>query len=499
MNRLIQTYPALRRKQAGAITMISAILIMVLLTEMIIYAVQTGVFEQRKSSNELRQKLAFHMADSAIQQAKQFMLNNVKNASSAKTGGWLAPSTTTRWLPCAGITDQTHPCFAESNATLRAGSYYYSFADAATTDDKHLPIKPELLLNTGDTDSPNERVELYALLCMADLDRLNATSVFQGCTTDATKHDNRYFMITLAARGEADCDNAGANCKAEALVSEKIGSSGPGAGEGGLAVPLTARTSVELKGTVEIVPNPNGGGIGVPISTWLNSNPDSDCAAPLDPADPVSGSWVTCERHEWYGQAGFTADYKCPTNNCSCSTQDDKLLSYRQGNDVVMNIDVVVDDNFPCDLFLYTFGIPKTEWEDVRDMVPAAHRLTDCSTLDENSSGMYWISGSDCDISTTQTVGSIEFPVLLISAEDTSIHGSLFGVLFVTDAEDPTVEFKGNGHGTVYGAVIMEATMKQFNGTFQIVYVDEAVEGAFESPLFGGVQGGWTDFHESWK
>ena len=84
MMNLSNRNPMFRRRQQGAITMISAVLILILLTEMVIYAVQTGVFEQRKSSNELRQKTAFHMADSAIQEAKQFMQKNIKLVPSSK-------------------------------------------------------------------------------------------------------------------------------------------------------------------------------------------------------------------------------------------------------------------------------------------------------------------------------------------------------------------------------------------------------------------------------
>ena len=39
--------PVLKNAQKGAITMFSAILILILLTEMVIYALQVGVFEQR--------------------------------------------------------------------------------------------------------------------------------------------------------------------------------------------------------------------------------------------------------------------------------------------------------------------------------------------------------------------------------------------------------------------------------------------------------------------
>ena len=41
--------------------------------------------------------------------------------------------------------------------------------------------------------------------------------------------------------------------------------------------------------------------------------------------------------------------------------------------------------------------------------------------------------------------------------------------------------------------------MEHFNGTFQIVYVDVLVGGAFDIPLFGAIAGGWTDFHAAWR
>ena len=94
--------------------------------------------------------------------------------------------------------------------------------------------------------------------------------------------------------------------------------------------------------------------------------------------------------------------------------------------------------------------------------------------------------------------------MFLISAvADTKVSAGaeIFGVLFVTDVEVGTdqAEFTGNGHATVYGAVIMDAIMEHFNGTFQIVYVENLLELALDTGLFGAVAGGWTDFHESWR
>ena len=58
------------RALALMITTFTGVLILVLLTLMMFFAIRVGVFEQRVSSNEMRQKLAFHAAASAIDHAK---------------------------------------------------------------------------------------------------------------------------------------------------------------------------------------------------------------------------------------------------------------------------------------------------------------------------------------------------------------------------------------------------------------------------------------------
>jgi hypothetical protein len=483
--------------------MFTAVLILILLTEMIIYAVHVGVFEQRKSANDMKQKLAFHTADSGVQQAKQFFTANISRVSSSTiTGGWLNAASL-RWEACPDLSGQgLHPCYGEPVKALRDGSYFYSFDGS-----DELPLNPDAL-----TASASETVAQHALLCMLEIDRDRALltppqPIVVGCTRDPDKQDDRYFLVTLLARGEADC--VGTNCGAEALIAQKMGSYGPGGGAGGPGVPLTARTSVPLSGTVEVVPNPNGGGLGVPISTWANARVLGDeCALGVDPVEPVSGSYSTCERHEFYGYDTMPSDYKCPSNKCSCDKGDDRLLSYAQGNDRKLGMDIVPDPNFPCDLWLYTFGHEKYDdpnpTREIARAIPG-HLLSDCSTLDSNSRGIYWISGTTCklqkQIGDTGN-GTEGGPVLLISAAtNTQItaKAEIYGLLLVTDLEKPGATFTGNGTATIYGAAIMDAEMKNFNGTFQIVYVENLIERVLDTGGFGAVAGGWTDFHTAWQ
>jgi hypothetical protein len=499
-----KNFARLPHRQRGAFTMFTAILVLILLTEMIIYAVHVGVFEQRKSSNEMRQKEAFHIADSAIQFGKEFMLANSGDIPYATAGGWLNASSQ-RWLKCseAGLAaaQGTHPCYAEpaDNAVdfphdLRNNMYYYSVGGST-----ELPIDVSGVLADATQD-----VSMHALLCMLDIDR-DADPIIQGCTMDPAKQDTRYYMVTLLARGEADCD--GGTCTARALVADKIGSFGPGGGEGGPNVPLTTRSTFPPTGTAEVVPNPNGGGVGVPISAWLNNN---DECPNQQPVDPSGGSWATCERHEWYGVDIMPADYKCPTANCSCD-KSEKRLSYAEQGDQKINIDIVPDENFPCDLWDYMFGVPKYEADlttinsDTVDFVKyglAKQILPNCSSLGPTSNGVIWISGNSCTVNANTQVGTAEKPVFLISAaSETRFNGgaSLFGTLMVTDVEDPDAEFNAVGTMTIYGAAVIDAKLAKYNGTFQIVYVESILEQSLGTGGFGAVSGAWSDFHQDWR
>jgi hypothetical protein len=384
--------------------------------------------------------------------------------------------------------------------------YYYSpdNADHQGTPDVFgnptLPIDVSSVL----TDA-TEDVDLYALLCMLHIER-TPDPVIVGCTTDPALQDNRYFLVTLMSRGQADCN--GGVCTARQLITDKIGAFGPGGGDGGPAVPLTTRSTFPPTGTAEIVPNPNGGGEGVPLSAWMNAN--TACPNQI-PVDAEGGSWATCERHEWYGVDMMPENYKCPDANCACGSNEKRISYSDGGNDSKMGIDLFTDLDFPCDLWMYMFGLPKFEDDLVTindesvDFVKyglAKEVLTDCDSLDETSSGVYWVSGNTCSVAANRQIGSAEEPVFLISAAgETRFNGgaSIFGVLFVTDVEDPDAKLNAIGTMTVYGAAVVDATLAKYQGTFQIVYLENVLETAFGTGGFGAVSGSWSDFHQDWR
>ncbi len=101
----LQTMANTPAKQRGMLTTFTGVMILVLLTLMMFFAIRVGVFEQRVSANDSRQKLAFHTAESGIHHAKEFLLANSVLIASAKedflangSDGWLAETAEKRWL-----------------------------------------------------------------------------------------------------------------------------------------------------------------------------------------------------------------------------------------------------------------------------------------------------------------------------------------------------------------------------------------------------------------
>lgn len=481
-----------RQRQRGVLTVFTGVMILLLLTTMLIYAWRAGTFEQRTSANEVRQKLALHAAESGIQHAKEFFLANTVLVASDRvdqlpdgTDGWLAPTAELRWLECSAADlsagSGSHPCYAEPNLARRANSYYYNFNGST-----------ELALGTdGMMPGTTEEVTVQALLCKLVVD-FDLTPPVQGCGKNIPpEQDNNHYMVTLLARGKSDCENG--TCRGEALVSEPIANFGVLSGGNGTGVPLTTKTTFPPSGNAEIVPNPNGGGIGVPVSVWMNANTSCPSGAVVDPS---SGSWATCELHEWYETDDVPANLECP-GSCGCTFNE--AISYTHGTSDIIGIDMDLDPNFPCDLFTFYFGIPKVNFEAIKSQ---ATIIDDCSQLGPNSFGVYWATGPSCNIAANTVIGSQFGPVMLISAaSETRFNGGtkMFGVLYLSDVEDPAATFVSTGNFTLYGAAIIDGTIGAYNGTFQIVYVESVAQIVAGTGGMGTLAGGWTDFHRDWK
>jgi len=477
-------------RQKGGLTIFSAVILLSLLVVMLVYATQVQQSEQRVSANEYRQKLAFHAAESAADQTVEYLLANnarilsadpdaVPDGSGGSKPGWF-DATAGSWMVCPGDAGADHPCGGSVPAGNLALSYFFDDPGTATSGRYDtIPINLDML-------PPGSTARATAVLCQIDF-----ASPAGGCNAAPVTGDDASqssFVITVLSYGYADCTDITdtSTCQVSAAIAVPL--SNYNVARGNPPVPLTARTTFPPTGTTEIVPNPNAGGVGVPVSVWANANPAcSDGAATLG-----QGNWATCEFHEWYETDEIPDDMVCSAPSCSCASSE--ALSYTVGTEDRMSIDILADNNFPCDLFAFFFGVPSSDYQQIKS---AAKVISNCDGLDEDSHGIYWVSGADCTLDGTNTIGSPKLPVMLISAAGTTKFtgtNNIFGMVFISDVEVPTAQWNASGTNIVYGSVIIDAELDSFVGTFKVIYNKDASSLAAGIDGIGTLTGGWRDF-----
>lgn len=473
--------------QRGGLTIFTAVLVLILMTLMLVYATRVSVYETRVSGNEVRQKQAFHVAEAAVDQGIMYVLSNASLILSNKVdpfadgrNGWFSAGNT-KWAPCPSPAADTHPCGGGVAAT--ANSFYYD-TDGDTATIESLPV--------GTIDfPPGSNARLSALLCYIN-DITNPTVCSATLPTTSEEEGNASLALTLLAYGYSDCTNpaVSSTCTGEATVALPVSSFKKFGGSP--AVPLVTKSTFPPSGTGELVGNPNGGGIGVPLTAWVNEN----LACPPATSIADSGSWQTCELQEWYHTAEPPPGTTCTDNNCMCGpggNDTDYFLSWRSATTHI-DFDIVTDPLFPCDLFEFYFNYPRALYPLVKNQ---ATIYSDCSSLGPYSSGLIWISGAECRLTANTIVGSPQAPIILVSAASNTVLAggvTIHGVLYVFDGEDSSADLSTLGSAAVYGAVIVDATMAAFGGTFQIVYAEGTLANARGIGGVGAVNGGWRDF-----
>lgn len=491
--------PRQPQRMRGSITVFTCFMILLLMTTMLAYSSNTSMREQNQSANELRQKRAMHMAESGLNLAREWLLANntlinadVENMLGLGLDGWMVAGSP-RWIQCGDVdyaSDKSHPCWGDPNESRRNQSYFYYWQGSTA-----LPLDSSMV---GVADG---QVRVEALYCFIDLDLGAVTELLSpilGCLTNPALVDGSKFLVTLLSRGEVDCFNGA--CGAEALLSEQVSNFSVSAKAKAPGVPLVTNGHFPDTGLLEVVSNPNGAGPGLPLSIWANNN----ASCPGDVVELQTENWTTCSALDWYGLGLVPQDPSCTQQNCSCPLAVlepllDPLLNPLLNLVNNLGADVILDQAFPCDLFQFYFGVARANYANLRDSIQL---IDDCSTLDENSAGAYWITGSSCVFNANTIVGSAEHPVMLISAAAlTQLQSGveLYGMLFLTDIENDNAAFNTTGNATVFGSVVSDGVVADLNGTFQVVYNDDIVADASVTGGLGAISGSWTDFHKHWQ
>ena len=496
-----------KRKQRGAALLI-VVMMLVIMSLMLFFNARVTSFEQIISGNDRRAKLANHLAEAGISHSTRYFMRNIRDIASIGETGWLpgAPGSNQHWLPCSAHDDDP-PCGAVPlEAQGRAGGFnrenvfYYVHDPEAVTPDTHLPLQ-SLVTEYDDSDPPvpvdSSNYQVQALLCVVDYDPVSFdpgnVNTYAKCDGSGVPTGNN-IAIKVISTGTAEDGSA------EATIMQTLATVEPGGGPP--AVPMMSYNSITPTGTINIVVNPNGGGIGVPASIWSKNYVYIE--------EPGSGSVATCEIEEFLASRGSGfwttwtdidgVDY-ATCDSCTCPDKESLgALSHTQNTEPARKYFDIVDEDprFPDDIFEYYFGVVRTEYPQVRDAADSV--LEDCSGAGVDTHGLVWVNGF-CDLA-GKVVGSTAAPVALVASKGIKLNGNsiFYGVLIVTDPDIPAaaqtidaIPVTLNGAPVVYGAVISDPGAALFNGSFTIVYMKSILSKIHPLILLGNLSGSWSD------
>lgn len=306
------------------------------------------------------------------------------------------------------------------------------------------------------------------------------------CATLTSQTFGAKTFYNFTSRGTSD-DNS-----ASVYVYKQIGFAGL-VGNATPAAPIIANGTMGSGGNFNVSVNPNGGGIGVPVSIWTSG------------AANLSASSGTC-------QPQYMTNHACPNGGSGSSN----LLSdgsTTAGLDVVDNATLDTSGGtFPSDVFDYLFGIPEADYLIQRGKAKRILTAAECNTLTTASKGLYWIEGGgNCsigDVGQADDLSTAAFDpnAVILVLDETELtmnaNSELYGYVLAfnhpgnaTAGQDITL----NGGAKIFGSFLANYDMgTNLNGTMGVIWTDYA--GVFANPgssdyaAVAAIPGGWRDF-----
>lgn len=447
-----------RSAQSGYAILSIGIFVLVVMSLMGLALTKSGIIDIRTSADKVRYSEALAQAELAIETGYTWLSNSANRREAFKQ--WSAGENVAigvrRWLgnnyyvsTTTGVTGTTQLTHTSGTASDGAVTWQYETTNSCTavhatalTAYRCRPLTATLNDGTG------ARTANFVL----------ATPIASPGTV--------YFLIATGTSADGT---------AQVVVKQGIGfGDGTFPGNNGGPAPMMGVGNIPLNGSFNLVPNPNGGGPGVPVSIWSKTLIDSP-----------QGSAKSCHAEDF--QSGCTA---------SLSMKDFK------GPDIVDNDTV----NFPDDMFGYIFGVDTPNYNTVKQQATV---LADCTSLGPNSTGLIWVTG-DCVIPAGGTYGSRDKPIMMVVEGNEfrmNANSTYYGIVF---AFDPTgavpagnMSMTMNGGATVYGSLMSNNTTNMgvnINGTFNMIYdvpsmnkiIVDGDGGYFK--LMSKMPGSWSDY-----
>ena len=493
MNRFV--LPGVGLRERGT-TLIAVIILLLVVTIASLFAMNVGVFEQRTSGNDLRQKMTSQVAEGALSQAMEYFNNNRDVTTPVNN-----TANPAFWELCQA-NDTTFPCGA-APAARRATMYRFKGSTVDVDGDKSISKLEERMvpIPAAEKISVNNagftvQYGAGALLCLVKQVLPGAPPAATVCTD---KLDPALGvspkLLTLVALGSVPGES-GNSAVTQTIGFENLLNNPPG------VPPVVAAGSVDVTGGIQVVTNPNAAGPGVPVSVWTRKNMDKN------------GTPNTCYMDEFirYGAQNNkppifeggkvpAASPPPPIITCdTCNCEGDRSLSYQssgnlsgqEGIDILdcetcqgvvhegTNFDVNPNE-FPCDLFELIFSV--SAWQDTNNdyfcekrrtttyvapgdqvtytggedekylytkakkIVPtaankskvSASQLATCADLVSTTTpikGLVW-DQTACGIGSNAQVATPDEPVILVVDGDEVIQGRAFGLIFMRATNTP--------------------------------------------------------------
>ena len=245
---------------------------------------------------------------------------------------------------------------------------------------------------------------------------------------------------------------------------------------GAIGAPVAAAGNIPLGGNFSIVTNANGGGSGQALSAWTKA------------ASTITTSTITSSGSTDRCYIGE----RLSGGNCPSSSDLDKT------GPGLCDDDLCQDANFPADLFKYLFGVPRADYQKIKDKATV---LADCSSLTTASFGLIWVTG-DCQ--PPGNVGTTDNPVFLVVEGDVTFNASdqIYGFLFLFKEPKlvPAPKLKANGNATIHGAIFASDNIDiQLTGGFVLKYDTTVLENLKKGTSgrgLGRIPGAWSDVQQ---
>jgi Tfp pilus assembly protein PilX len=421
------------KNQRGAAVLLISVVLLIAVTLVVMYAARVGILDQRISGNELRHKVAFASAEAGLDQAAAYLRANPVLHDGNVADGWATCTGSIAIFPCDLV--DAEMVFA----TVVTGTSITSSVNNIAA----LPLSASFLVKTATT----------------------TIALGQGTSDDGT----------------------GAAIAQVAFAKTSLLTPGQ--------VPPLMVPSGNLSGNFNIVPNPNGGGPGVPISVWAK-----------DTIDTSGANWKTCDHGEFKDGGTVCMDTKgdgltgASWSGCSCANE--------RSNSGDVNSDIVMYPaaDFPDSPFVYLFGddtaTPPDTLASLKPEIKALAEATglvmaDCTNLASafnglSDSALVWVTG-DCAIGSNVTIGSRDKPIILVVEGELRVNAGaeVWGILM------GLAEFVLNGGPVIHGSAISEVPSDLTNGTYSQVYDESVFENLRNDTIntnIAKVSYSWRDF-----